>query len=836
MNKTNKDYIEVLSKFFEKIGTLSYDHKWLVLFACIIVLSASGYFASTARVDMSFESFFDRDDPTYASYLQYRDDFGSDEVAYILYRVPDKKHGPWDIDIMRKIDILTRELKEKVPFVKKVTSLTNVEFVEGIPGGIKIYDLLEEFPESQEDLLAIRAKILSKPLYVGGIISADAEYAAIIVEMEKSSIDPPHELIYDPDKQDAPADLYSGFEENSGEESSPETVSKTSTSKKLDTSLENLYPQVAESAISQILSKPEYKNIEFFHSGDVPINAIFNRITITETTKLMAISYLVIILLLIAIFRRPVGVIGPIAVVVVAYSSAIGLIGLLGWKIDLFFILLPSLLIAVGVADSVHIIYEFNSLHAELGDRREAIRRTLSLVGPPCLLTSLTTAAGFSAMSISHIKSLAHFAIYSAVGVIAAFTFSVTLLVVFLAFGRRKPLKTKSDKQVLRAKGGWLYKNVLTSISKFDIRYRKMILFLFGIVFIASGIGISYLTVDSNFLNEFSDRVPIKKITRFVDKIMGGTSSVVYLFDTGVPDGIKDPKILSKIERLQAEAEKHSYLVKKTYSIVDIVKDLNQSFHDNNPEYYAIPESKELISQYLLIYEMSGGDDVNDYVSGDFSRARLELRCKLVESSALGTLLKKLDDFIKSNDLESSPIAITGIGALWLKFTDYITSSQIQGILLAFAVIAAMMCFVFRSFKIGMIAMIPNMTPVILTLGVMGWMDLPLDYVRLLIATVAIGIAVDDTIHHVTRYHLEFIKCGDYKKALSVSMQDVGRALFVTSLVLILGFLTNIFSIMDSIMDFGILLATTILTALIADFFLMPALILTFKPFGDEES
>jgi predicted RND superfamily exporter protein len=310
---------------------------------------------------------------------------------------------------------------------------------------------------------------------------------------------------------------------------------------------------------------------------------------------------------------------------------------------------------------------------------------------------------------------------------------------------------------------------------------------------------------------------------------------VVYLFDTGTPDGIKDIEVLRQIERIQGEADKYTEIVKKTYSIVDILKDINQSFHDGDPAYYVLPESRELVAQYLLLYSISGGSEAENYVSADYSRARLELRCKMIEMSRLGRMLEEIEAVRKALPEMTSSVQVTGIGVLWLVFMEYITQSQIQGILLAFTVVAAMMCFVLKSIRIGLFSMMPNLCPVVLILGIMGWIGLPLDYVRLLVATVAIGIAVDDTIHLVTRYRYEFLMCRNYAEALRVTMQDVGRALFTTSIILISGFLVNMLSVTNSISTVGILLAGTILAALVADFFLMPAIIMTFELFGPEE-
>jgi len=793
------DYIERLSGFFERLGGWSYDHRWIVLGVCLLLVVASFFLASKTRYDNSFEAYFDRDDPAYIAYLQYREDFGSDEVSYILYEAPGYPYGPWNLEVMRKIARLTEALEEEVPFVQEVTSLVNLEFLEGVPDGLEIYDLLEEFPESQDALLEAREKVLAKPLYVGGIASADGRYAAVILEMDRSSIDPLEEIKVDPDGGDG---------------------------------LANLYPQASNTKVEEILARPEYRGIEFHHTGDVPFNAVLNEISSSEGWFLAGICVAVIAALLFVFFRRPIGVFGPLTVVVLSILISVALMGALGWSLDLMFGMLPTLLIAVGVADSVHIISEFRAYHVSLGDRRAAVCRTMYLVGTPCLLTSLTTAAGFFAMSIAPIKSVAHFAAYSAVGVLAAFLFTATLLIAFLSFGRSTVRRRAIERERFRAKGGRRFNEALRALSRFDIRHRRAIVACFALLFVASGFGIARLRVDSNFLNDMSEEVPVRNTTIFVDEVMGGTNSFVYLFDAGVADGIKEPAVLREIERLQQQADQQTHLVKKTYSVVDVLKDINQSFHGGDPAYHRLPDSRELAAQYLLLYEMSGGEEVEEYVSSDYSRASLELRCKWTDSSLLEKMEQDLGSYLEAEPLGASKVSYTGIGALWLQLMDYITQSQIRGFLLAFAAIAAMMCLLFRSLRIGLLSMLPNLAPVILGLGIMGWLDLPLDYQRLLMAPVAIGISVDFTIHLVTRYRHEQLERGNYESALGASMEDVGRALLITALVLVAGFLVFTFSIMDAQVSFGLLLATVLVVALAANFFLMPALILTFQPFG----
>jgi predicted RND superfamily exporter protein len=796
------DYVERLNRLFERLGGGAYDHRWAVLSICLLLLVGCYLLSLGTRFDNSFQAYFDPDDPAYAAYLQYRDDFGSDEVSYLLYEAPNHPHGPWNLEVMRKIQLLTETLEEEVPFASEVTSLVNVEFMDGVPGGIEIYELLEDWPESQQALLEIRDKVLDKPLYVGGMVSRDANYAAIVIEMEKSSIDPVEEIRLDPDGGDG---------------------------------LENLYPQVPHRKIEEILARPEYRGIEFHHTGDVPLNAVINTISQSEGWSLLLICSVVIAILLLLFFWSFIGVVGPLAVAALSVLVSLAVVALIGWELDLMFGMLPTLLLTVGVANSVHIISEFRAYHAGLGDRREAVRRTLYLVGTPCLLTSLTTAAGFGSMSIAPIKAISHFAMYSAAGVIAALLLSLSLLVVFLSFGRRFRRRPATEREKLRAKGGRRFKQALEAVARFDVRFRRAMLVSFAALFLFSILGVARLEVDSNFLTDFSEDVPVRQATFFADEVMGGTNSFVYLIDTGAPDGIVDPAVLREIERLQAEADQQIDVVVKTYSIVDILKDINRSFHEGDPAYQVLPETRELVAQYLLLYEMSGGEETEEYVSADYSRANLELRCRWTESSRLARMAEELDHYLERHPLQASTVSATGIGSLWLELMNYITQSQIRGFGLAFAAIATMMCLLFRSIRIGLLTMLPNLLPAALILGVMGWLQIPLDYVKLLIAPVAIGISVDDTIHHVTRYRHEFLRSGDYREALFASMTDVGRALFITSAALVLGFLVFLFSVMDSQTTFGVLLASTIVVALAADFFLMPALVMTFKPFGPEQ-
>jgi predicted RND superfamily exporter protein len=261
---TRRNYIEWLSEVFERLAVWSFDHRRLVLTLSVLALVGCYLAAARTRFDNSLEAYFATADASYQRYLDYRRDFGSDERSYILYNAPDRPHGPWNIVVMRQIERLTTALETEVPFLRKVTSLSNVEFLEPIPDGIRVYDLLQEFPESQEALLAIRDKVLAKPIYLNQIVSPDGAYAAILLEMTKSSTDPLPEIRLDPEGGDG---------------------------------LHNLYPQASYAVIEDILGRPEFQGITFHHVGDVPLNAIYNLVVQDESTLLGGITFALISLL-----------------------------------------------------------------------------------------------------------------------------------------------------------------------------------------------------------------------------------------------------------------------------------------------------------------------------------------------------------------------------------------------------------------------------------------------------------------------------------------------------------------------------------------------------------
>lgn len=786
--------VDRTDRAFEHIAAWAIHHRWLVALFSLFLLGGGLYFASKVVSDNSLDAYFDRSDSAYTSYIEYLDEFLSDEVGYILYRVPDSPHGVFDLEAMKKIAALTERLENEVPFVHEVTSLTNTEFIRADEDTIHVGKLMRNFPDTQEQMLELRELVMSRPLYVDYLIDKSGQYSAIILEMNKSSVDQLDDIVYDPEK---------------------------------GTALDNLYPQVSDNAIREIIASPEFSGIEFFQTGDVAMNAAYNNVFMNDSSVGIPLTFLLLAIFSLILFRASLlGLIGPLAVVTLSVVLVAGFMGLFGWVLGMFFGIVPTLISAVGVAQSVHIILEYQR-RLSLGDgRADAVQAAIGKVGGACLMAAVTTALGFLVMSVSELKALSEMAMYAAIGVMCTFLLSTTLLVVFLGSGSSKKPARKAYVQPFVLK-------TVDWCAQVSVRYPRQLVATGALVLLVSFIGLSFLKVEFNFLKEFKPHVEWRKHTELVEDVMGGILSVVYIFDTQRSDGIKDPEFLRAIQGLQDFSEAQPF-VKNSFSVADLQKDINRSFHGDNPEYYRLAESQNLISQYFFVYELSGGKEVYDFVSHDYAKAVVELRVSMTDSRNLKKLLADVDHYLEQNPVPGAVVKKTGVGLMWVKMAEYISRTQIIGYSLIFLGVAVILCIAFGSIKVGMLSMIPNIAPVVVVLGAMGWLDMHLDYVKLLLATIAIGIAVDDTIHLMINLRRQFLKTGNYEEAVQLALKDVGPALLITTIILVGAFSAYLLSSMAIISSFGILLSAAIVVALLADLLFMPALVLLTKPFGPE--
>ena len=787
-----------LDRKFEKLASWAVEHTLIIFVAFIALTGIALYGASKVEFDTSLDSYFDPDDPAFQHYKAYQKEFNSDEVIYLVYKATDAKDGVFNLEQMKKIDSLTRAIDKEVPFVRKTTSLANVETIEAQGADDLVIHRLSDLPSyGNTEVQHLRDFTMARPLYVGTLVSKDAQYGAIMVNMTVNSTDPLEKIRYDPKGGD-------GFD--------------------------NVYPQVPNDKLMEILKRPEYQGMEVMLTGDVPWNATYNRVLETDNATVPMVTFALVAVLCMLLFRsRILGLVAPLLVVFLGLLMTVGAMGFMGYKMGLLFLMLPTLICAIGVAQSVHMLMNWQQEYRTLGSPREAARVTLQHIATPALLCALTTAAGLIGMATSQLRVMKEFGIYSSVGVILAFGVALMLLTCFAANVKARPEKIKAAGA---AHPKWLEKIVFGCLET-SLAYPKRVLAgSIAITAIAFG-GIHFLHVDFNFAEELSPKIKWSQDTHKIESIMGGVLSVAYVFDTGKADGIQDPEVIRGIESLQDFAEQQG-IVADTTSIVDYLKELNQAFHGGDKAYHVIPKERDALAQLLLVYEISGGKEMNDVRNIDRSKTVLNMRVKLVPASKIRELVDKMEAHIAAHPIPGANVELSGIGLLWVKIADYIANSQVSGASTSFLLILGFIAISFGSLRLGLWAMVPNVMPFLIVLGVMGYMGWNLDYFRLMLASVTMGISVDDTIHFLARLRVIFAEKGNYKEALRETMHEVGIPLTITSFALIVAFSSYLISEVTILASFGILLSLSVFVGWIVELLLTPTLMVLFKPYGPE--
>lgn len=761
---------------FERFAEKTIRFRWPVLLFLILVTGFFLYQWKFLEMETSAESFFLKGDRTFQAYEEFKETFGSDEFVYILFETDDF----FQKETAKLVKELSIDLENNVPFVEKVKSIPTIEYVEGRGDEIIVYELMEDFPETPEEMESVRRKVMKRPALINNLISPDGKTAAILLDME----------IFLEEKGDI---------------------------RKL------VAPKVRE-----ILAKPEYNLFKYHVVGPPVLDHDTQALASRESSKFGLISLILEMLILLYFFRSARGLLGPALVVVLGIIWTFGMAGLLEWKLSMFITIVPPLIIAVGICDSVHVISEFKILNQRFKNRQKALAKTLSLVGLPCLLTSLTTAAGFVSFMAVEIRPIRDLGVYCAMAVIFAFILSVVLLPILLSFGKDKQQTDSSqDNAVIND----MYNRLLMGIGRISQNYPKTVVGLFILAIILSSIGYSKIKVDADWIQSLHKSFPIRQAIEFVDSHMGGSMPIEVVVDTGRDDGIKDIEVLKQIESIQHYLDQQP-MVKKTGSIIDLLKELGQILHGDSQKFYTLPETSDQVAQRLLLYELSGGKTLDELVDFNYSSARISAKVITMSSAECKEIVQGLEKFVKARIDPALEVKSTGTMAFQSVFCDYIQTGQIKSFIIAFIAIAIMMILTLRSIKLGLISMVPNLFPVIVALGIIGFCGIPLSFFLLMIGSIIISIAVDDTIHFFVRYRREFNLSGDYQKAMFDTLESVGRAIMFTTLILAAGFLVFIFSMNYEILYFGMFTAIAFFAALLADLFFAPSILLLLKPMG----
>ena len=786
-------------------------------------------------------------------------------------------------DAINGIDLDFNELNH----VRRVQSIANLRFQENQGDTLLSNRLVpEQLPESDDELAAIKTRALNQQDYLLAFYSADARYGAVMIQTDFGA--QPVEG-YEPAVNATDIvldDSFIDFDAFAADDSFDLDFDESAQIQEVSFEPVDMLGYTNFHLMTKALYEKYDEQFEFFPVGNPPMME-FMMDTLSQMQVLGLVMILIFTLLLYILFRSFSAVLWPMVTIAASMAWTWGFTVWLGVTISQMISLTVLLVFAVGIADCVHVMSAYFSFRRQGDDHYDALSKSYGKTGLAIMVTTITTMAGVLALTTSELVPIQVFGMMSAFGVVMAFFFTLVLLPILLdlwhpgapaaddasladRLGDRWNRLSSSTKTgtalvyvvaVYLMLGPWVgtyitvislltyvvvnwQLAILSAVPNFVARRPWLVLSVFAGLFALCSYGMTLIRIDSNMTELTKEGSAIRVAYETVDENMAGAMSMVIMVDTHTSDGLYNPRLMQAMDQLQNRIEtRYSDQVTRTNSLANIVKDTYQIMSDDDPAYYRVPDDAQMISQLLYLFNSANPEDRRALVSDDYSRSHISLNIYNAGSYQYQRFFEEISQEIDEvfGPLESEfpelEVYLTGSMALLMRMADEVANSQFSSFTFAIAVISVIMIITLGSFQGGIMAMIPNMIPALLGFGLMGLLGIALDTDTLLIAPLIIGIAVDDTIHFMTHYRVELIRTGSISESLVSTIRDVGQAVMFTTMVLGLGFALLSFSDYLGMAKMGFFGSAAIFVALLCDLFLIPAMIIIFKPtFGVKDA
>ncbi len=789
-----------IEKRFEVFGEMIFTHRKKTIFAMVLIIAAIISGIPKTSFDTSTEAFLHQDDHILITYNEFRDQFGRDEIILLSINTPEI----FELGFLKRLKAMHKDLEESVPHLDEVTSLINARNTRGEEDELIVEDLFENWPQNEAELEILKQRTLSNRFYKNLLISEDGRVTAIAIRTNSYS------------SAGEMDDVLDGFDNNpASEDSLPEESAPVYLSDQENSEV--------VMAVREVIAKYRAPDFMIYMGGSPVVTNDLKRSMIRDARRFILGAMFAVAIFLFILFRRVSGVLLPMIAVFLSLLSTIGLMGHLGVTLKLPSNVLPSFLLAVGVGDSVHILTIFYRRLALGDNKKEAIVYALGHSGLAVVLTTLTTAGGLFSFSVAEVAPIAELGIFAGLGVLLAMVYTLILLPAMIALFplRAKPLSSRQQAD------GTFLDHFLADIGNIGVNHPYSVILMSFLILAVAFFGALQNKFSHNVLKWLPDDMEIRKATENINEHMKGATVLEVIVDTGKENGLYEPEVLSRLEDMKTYCQNYhqdGVFVGKTLAVTDILKEINQALNENRPEFYAIPQDPALIPQEFLLFENSGSDDLEDFVDSQFSKTRFTIKVPWSDAVVYARFIQIMEDKFKDKFAGHGEITVTGLVCVMGRTLNAAIHSMGKSYLLAFGVITIMMILLIGNIKVGLVSMIPNLSPIIVAMGIIGFTDIPLDMFTMLIGSIAIGLAVDDTIHFMHNFRRYHYETGNVSEAVHLTLQTTGRALLFTSIVLSCGFFILMLSEMHNLTNFGFLTGITIIMALLADFLLAPAL------------
>jgi hypothetical protein len=794
---------EHVEREFEAWGHWVHRRRRLVITVMSLLPLMLASQMSQIVLDVSNEAFLHEQDPVRIQYDEFRRQFGMESMILIAIRPPEV-FAP---GFLSKLRALHEAMEDEVPNVDEVMSLINARVTRGEDDELIVEELFEDWPETPEALARVEQLASTNPLYRNLLLSEDGSMTVLSVRLSAFSA-----LAGDDD-------FTAGFEGDTAD------VDGSAASVPFMTPVELTQ---AVKATEAVLAEHVEDDWEVYFTGDPPVSVRIAEDMQQNIGLFLVLGLLTIAVVLYVLFRRLSGVLLPLLVVFLSILSTFGAVGMSGLPLGVPSQILPSFLLAVGVGSALHIMVIFYQEFDRGATPEDAVAFALGHSGLAVSMASVTTAGGLASFTAAELAPVSVLGFFAPFGVLIGLVFCLTLLPALLVSLPLRRRAVGADTSEASA-----YERGLARVGDFSVDHAGPVAIVWLALVVVSLIGASRLSFSHDTLRWFPEDDPIRTHIEAVDAEMGGTMMLEVVVDTGRENGLHEPAALDALsrfhERVASLTGAGGLHVGKATSLLDVVEEIHAALNADElgpgERPAALPETREAIAQELLLFESAGSDDLEKVVDSQFSSARITLKLPYVAPMNYGEFIPdveaSLDEFFGGN----VEVYTTGFMALLAAAFKSLGTSLLRSYALALVIIAPLMVLLIGNLRGGAVSMLPNLAPIIMTLGLMGWTGIYLDAFTLLIGSIAIGLAVDDTIHFMHNFERYYERSGDVRDAVAKTLRTTGQALLMTSIVLSAGFFIYMSAALENFFFFGLLTGFTILVAFLADVVLAPALV-----------
>ncbi|MBL4594926.1 MAG: MMPL family transporter [Flavobacteriales bacterium] len=755
-----------MERLIPNIKRLSKHLSLLIIIALVIFTGVTGFLGSKLEFDYDFEHFFPQNDEDLDFFLEYRETFENDN-DYILISVGNQK-GIFDSQFLQKANRFAIDL-EQLNHVEEVISPTNIKQpILNTFGYIEIPLLHINDPSKfKNDSIRIsKSKEYTKTLF-------SSDYKSICIVVHNAQI----------------------------------ITKKASDELLID--------------IESLISKYDFKELHF--AGKIRGQKTYLTKMKFELILFLSISIILIITFLFISFKSIYGVIIPLITVFIAITGVLGIMQHLGKSLDVMSTLLPTILFVVGMSDAVHILNRYIEELRSGNKKIDAIKITFKEVGLATFFTSLTTAVGFITLMMVPIRPMQDFGMYSAIGVILAFIIAITFLPATLSLLKKPKISNINPKELF-------WNKVLSKSFLFVIRNQGKIVIGYCIVVILSIIGIFQLEVDYKLLEDLSEDNPLQQDFRYFENNYSGIrpfEMAIYTKDSSSIFNYETMLEMNKVENYLYDDYEAGFIL----SPVSIIKSVNKAVHGGNSNHYNIPNSEKKYKALLKKIERANlKDKLRHFINETNSVARFTGKMDDIGSKKVKEINILFEQFFQSKiDNNLIGYKMTGTALLVDKNNEFLATNMIMGLAIAFLLIAILIGFIFKSIKMAFLSIIPNVIPLAFIGGLMGYLGTNINMSTSIIFTIAFGIAVDDTIHFLSKFKIENSKGKSLIYSLERTYLSTGKAIVLTTLILCGGFMALIFSDFKSTFLIGAYVSLILFVAVITDLLLLPVLLMNLK-------